>query len=74
MKIKRVILVFFIFKIICLTLKSDSCKKDEPRINNEKITGSVQKGPCVKGTSISIYDLNSSMDSPGMFSYADYQQ
>ena len=50
---------------MCLTLKSDSCKKEEPRINNEKITGNVQKGLCVNGTSISIYDLNCSMGQTG---------
>jgi hypothetical protein len=55
MKIKRLILVFLLFKIICLTLKSDSCKNDEPIIIEEKITNNVQIGSYVNGTSISMY-------------------
>jgi hypothetical protein len=60
MKIKSFILVFLLFKII-LTLKSDSCKKNEPIIIIEKITDNVQKGSYVYVTSISMYDLNSSI-------------
>jgi hypothetical protein len=60
MKIKRLILVGILIKIICLTLKSDSCNKDEPGLNFDKIIGHVQKEFCVNRTSISMYDLNSS--------------
>jgi hypothetical protein len=60
MKIKRLILVGILIKIICLTLKSDSCKKDELGLNFDKVIGHVQKGFWVNLTSISIYDLNSS--------------
>lgn len=60
MKIKRLILVGILIKIICLTLKSDSCNKDEHGINFNKIIGHVQKEFCVNRTSISMYDLNSS--------------
>ncbi|MEI6047335.1 MAG: hypothetical protein WCS03_00425 [Bacteroidota bacterium] len=60
MKIKSFILVFLLLKII-LTLKSDSCKKDEPIIIKEEITNNDQKGSYMNGTSISMYELNSSM-------------
>ena len=65
MNIKRFNLVFLLIKIICLTLKSDSCKKEEPIIIIEKITYNVQKGSYINGTSISMYKLNSSMGQTG---------
>jgi hypothetical protein len=65
MNIKRFIIVFLLFKIICLTLKSDSCKKEEPIIIIEKITYNVQKGFYINGTLISMCKLNSSMRQSG---------
>ena len=58
MKIKRLILVSLLFKIICLTLKSDSCKNDEPIIIEEKITNNVQIRFYYNGPSISMYDVD----------------
>lgn len=65
MNLKRFIIVFLLFKIICLTLKSDSCKKEEPIIIIEKITYNVPKGSYINGTSISVYKLNPSMRQSG---------
>lgn len=61
MNLKRFIIVFLLFKIICLTLKSDSCKKEEPIIIIEKITYNVPIESYIIGASISKYKLNSSM-------------
>lgn len=43
---------------------SNSCNKDTS-IKKEKITGSVQKGPYLLGTSVEMYELNSSMEQTG---------
>ena len=43
---------------------SDSCNKDTV-IKKEKITGNVQKGPYLTGTSVEMYELNSSMERTG---------
>jgi hypothetical protein len=63
MKIKSFILVFLLLKII-LTVKSDTCKKDEPIFINEIVTDNIQKGSYIDGTSISVYELNSYMGQP----------
>ena len=60
MKIKSYILIFLLFKII-LTVKSDSCKKDELIVIEEEITNNVQNGSYLKERSISVYDLDSPM-------------
>jgi len=65
MNLKRFIIVFLLFKIICLTLKSDSCKKEEPFIIIEKTKYYVPKESYINGTSISMYKLNSSMRQSG---------
>jgi hypothetical protein len=57
MKIKSYILVFLLIKII-LTVKSDSCKKDEPGSIEESITQTVQKEDFVYRTSISMHELD----------------
>jgi hypothetical protein len=62
MKIKNryeVILLILLFFFI-----SSSCNKDTV-IKKEKITGNVQKGPYLQGTSIEMYELNSSMEQTG---------
>ena len=58
MNLKRFIIIFLIIKIICLTLKSDSCKKEEPIIIIGKITSNVPKGSYINGTSVSQFKLN----------------
>lgn len=51
--------------ITLLILLFYSCNKDEPKIIKEKVTGHVQKGPYINGTSISMSELNSSLAQTG---------
>ena len=46
-------------------LLTNSCQKDEPKIIKEKVTGCVQKGPFVNGTSILMSEVNSSLQQTG---------
>ena len=69
MKIKSYILIFLLFKII-LTVKSDSCKKDEPIVIKEGINN-VQNESYLKETSISIYELSSLMGQSRNYLIAD---
>ncbi|MBK8883837.1 MAG: hypothetical protein IPN67_16100 [Bacteroidales bacterium] len=55
---------FFIIAFLLIFL-SYSCKKDETKIIKEKVTGQVQKGPYINGTSITMSELNSSLAQTG---------
>jgi hypothetical protein len=62
MKIKNIFVLILLFLItLCL---SNSCDKDNV-IKKEKITGNVQKGPYLMGTSVEMYELSSSMEQTG---------
>lgn len=51
--------------LILITLSfPTSCNKDTV-IKKEKITGNVQKGPYLTGTTVEMYELNSSMEQTG---------
>ena len=69
MKIKSYILILLLFKII-LTVKSDSCKKDDPIVIKEEINN-VQNESYLKETSISIYELNFPMGQTRNYLIAD---
>ncbi|MCX6325121.1 MAG: hypothetical protein NT144_00495 [Bacteroidia bacterium] len=62
---KRISFVFLLASISLLVLLLGNCKKDEPKIIKQKVTGHVQKGPYINGTSISMYELNSSLEQTG---------
>ena len=71
-QLKTYFLTFFIFTIACLIFFQYGCKKNdenEPdnndKIIKEKITGYVQKGPYINGTSINIYELDNSLSQTG---------
>jgi uncharacterized protein (TIGR02145 family) len=51
--------------IFLLILVSIGCRKDESKIIKEKVTGHVQKGPFVNGTSITMSELSSSLAQTG---------
>ena len=52
--------------LILLCLLTCSCRKESPNaITNAAVTGLVQKGPYANGTSISLYELNSSLEQTG---------
>jgi hypothetical protein len=54
--------MFLFFALILIS----SCKKDEKlSIIRDKISGLVQKGPFINGTSISLYELNSKFEQTG---------
>lgn len=65
MKTKIVPQSFFLILTFFLIFVSYSCKKDEPKIIKEKVTGKVQKGPYINGTSITMSELNSSLAQTG---------
>ena len=62
---KRTSFVFLLASISLLVLLLGNCKKDEPKITKQKVTGHVQKGPYINGTSISMFELNSSLEQTG---------
>ena len=62
---KRTSFVFLLASISLLVLLLGNCKKDEPKIIKQKVTGQVQKGPYINGTSISMSELNSSLVQTG---------
>lgn len=41
------------------------CKKNELIISKQQVSGHVQKGPFINGTTISMYELNSSLEQTG---------
>jgi len=49
----------------CVFVFLAGCRKDEPDIFKEKVTGCVQKGPFVNGTSILMVELTSSLQQTG---------
>lgn len=54
----------FIVSFLLIFL-SVSCKKEEQKIIKEKLTGKIQKGPYVNGTTISMSELSSSLTQTG---------
>src|SRR3989304_5717280 len=66
-KMKKIIQINLSIAIILLILISNSCKKDDDdnKIIKEKITGYVQKGPFIIGSSISMSELNSMLGQTG---------
>jgi uncharacterized protein (TIGR02145 family) len=65
MKSKLISQSYFLIVPILLILVFYRCKKDEPKIVKEKVTGQVQKGPYINGTSITMSELNSSLAQTG---------
>ena len=65
MKSKIVSRSFYLLMTFLLMLASYGCKKDESKIVKEKVTGQVQKGPYINGTSITMSELNSSLAQTG---------
>ena len=65
MKTKIVTQSYFLVISFLLILVSYRCKKDEPKIIKEKVTGQVQKGPYINGTAITMSELNSSLAQTG---------
>lgn len=57
--------LFFLLSLVIVIFSS--CEKDNevPLINKSSINGYVQKGPFLNGTSISLYELNSSYSTTG---------
>lgn len=49
----------------CMLLVLSGCQKDESTIVKEKVTGSVQKGPFVNGTSILMSELSATLQQTG---------
>jgi hypothetical protein len=62
---KRISFVCNLLSISLLVLLLGSCRKDGPKIIKQKVTGHVQKGPYINGTSISMSELNSSLEQTG---------
>lgn len=56
---------YFFIVATLLLLISGSCKKEEPKIIKEKVTGQVQKGPYINGTSVTMSELNESLGQTG---------
>lgn len=59
----RTLFRFFLSVIIVITLAgTQACsKKTDPQIIKQKVTGHVQKGPFINGTSISMSELSTSL-------------
>jgi hypothetical protein len=53
-----------IYFLLFILVVSISCKK-EAVIHKDQITGYVQKGPFINGTTILLYELNSSHNQTG---------
>jgi hypothetical protein len=58
------------FKIVCIMTAGlffilYSCKREDVPLIKEKLTGFVQKGPFINGTSITLYELDKSMIQTG---------
>lgn len=51
--------------IVLILALTNSCQKDDIEIIKEKITGSVQKGPFINGSTILMSELNSSLQQTG---------
>lgn len=65
MKTKIVPQSYLLILTFLLILVSYGCKKNEQKIIKEKVTGQVQKGPYINGTSITMSELNSSLAQTG---------
>ena len=52
---------------LSLVLSVTNCKKDEEinKVENQTITGFVQKGPFINGSSVTVYDLQSDLTPTG---------
>jgi len=55
----------FILSIIVINLFLSGCKKNKESYQLQNVTGHVQKGPFVNGTSISIFDLQQDLSATG---------
>ncbi|WP_316756333.1 hypothetical protein [Pedobacter aquatilis] len=55
----------FILSIIVINLCLSGCKKNKESYQLQNVTGHVQKGPFVNGTSISIFDLQQDLSATG---------
>jgi hypothetical protein len=54
-----------IITLILATLNSCQRTENENKIKKEKLSGYVQKGPYINGTTIQMYELNSSLNQTG---------
>jgi hypothetical protein len=54
-----------IFLIILMFIFIYSCKKDKETVRIEKLSGYAQKGPFIIGTTVNMYELNSSLEQTG---------
>jgi|SRR6185436_13864361 len=69
LKSMKNIFCFFAFGIICICF-SNGCRKDKSAVSLPgKITGSAQKGPFLNGSSITLYELDSSYSQTGRTFY-----
>ena len=68
-QLKSYFFTYCIFTIACLLFIQYGCKKDDnneqEKIIKEKLSGYIQKGPFINGTSIGIYELNSDLSQTG---------
>jgi uncharacterized protein (TIGR02145 family) len=65
MKTSNIFLSAFAILIIIMAIIFSGCKKDEVKIVKQKLSGQVQKGPYINGTTILLSELNSSLDQTG---------
>ena len=63
MKKKSNLLMYIIGTMIILTLSN--CGKDDKDNKVQTITGYVQKGPFINGSSVTVYDLKSDLSATG---------
>jgi uncharacterized protein (TIGR02145 family) len=64
MKTKEIFRIIITISCLVPVLPFPGCRKDD-LIIKDKVTGLVQKGPFINGTTISMYELNSSMAQTG---------
>jgi uncharacterized protein (TIGR02145 family) len=62
---KRVTLIIILIIIFLCCLFFVSCQREDDEIQIEKLTGVVQKGPFINGTSITLYELNTKLVQSG---------
>ena len=62
---KNRIWIYILMTLAFVLIVTNSCKKDEPIITKQKVTGHVQKGPYIIGTTITMSELKSTMEQTG---------
>lgn len=65
MRNKNIYKFVFSLLFVLLAVYYQGCRKDEVKIVKQRLSGQVQKGPYINGTTILMSELTSSLDQTG---------